>query len=697
MSLGRYLLGAGEIALIAVAIVYGAMRLRARLLPGWSGAPARLAEVVIGSSALLVAIELVGIAHILKPVPVLTAAVLAGLLLAWFGSPLGRAGGAERPAPAQMGRPATVLALAVIFIVAMHWAVISQHSFAVGMYGGDEAWYHLPYAARFAQDGSITAFHYASPSYLSWFHPVNSELFHTLGMVLTGRDILSPFLNLLWLAVALLAAWCIGRPFGVAPLTAAATALALDLPVFAGTQAGAAMSDLFGITLLLAAVALLLSGYERRQGSPGRIGPAVLVVAGLAAGLALGAKLIYAAPVLVLLAGVLVIAPRGARRATALYLVPPALLTGSLWYARNFVYVLNPFPYVSKLGPIDLPGPNEGLNGGPPFSVAHYLFDGKVWSEHLAPGFSAQLGPVWPLLVGAALLGIALGLIQRRSPLIRVLAVVGAVMFVFWLVTPAAAEGPEGNPTSFEAGLRVLEPALIIGLVLAMVAAARLGERWRWAVLAAVTVLALVATRRGLSFWDSAGQLGGSVLIAAVLILLPLAAVASARRGRSGRLAAALGVLVVAVIGVGLTWPRTQYYFDHRYRTADVPALFSLLNMVPLYRWASHVHDKRIGTSGILQYGLYGDDLSNHVQFLGKVGSDRSFREITNCRTWRKTINIGGYDYVVAMPRFGGDRELQARWTRGHNAHPVLHSAPITVFRITGKLNPAACDTLPTL
>jgi hypothetical protein len=696
MSLGRYLLGAGEIALILVAVGYGAMRLRARLLPDWSGAPARLAEIVIGTAALLAAIELVGIAHILDPAPVLAAAVLAGLLLAWFGSPLDR-GVRVPPAPAQLGRPATAVALAVMFIVAMHWAAISQHSFSVGMYGGDEAWYHLPYAARYAQDGSITALHFASPSYLSWFHPVNSELFHTLGMVLTGRDIISPFLNLLWMAVALLAAWCIGRPFGVAPLTAAATALALDLPVFADTQAGAAMSDLFGITMLLASVALLLSGYEGRRDDPRRISPAVLVVAGLAAGLALGAKLIYAAPVVVLIAGMLAVSPRGARRATALYMVPTALLTGSFWYLRNLVYVGNPFPYVSKLGPIDLPGPNEGLNGGPPYSVAHYLFDGKVWSEHLAPGFSAQLGPIWPVLIGATLLGIALGLFQRRSPVIRVLAVVGAVMFVFWIVTPAAAEGPEGNPISFEAGLRVLEPALIIGLVLAMVATARLGERWRWTVLAAVAVIALVATRRGVSFWDSAGQLGGSVLIAAVLILLPLAAIAATRRGSSGRLAAALGVISVAVAGVALTWPRTEYYLDHRYRTADVAPLFSQLNIVLLYRWASDVHDARIGTSGIIQYGLYGEDLSNYVQYLGKIGSDDSFRDIKTCPSWRQTINRGDYDYVVAMPRFGGKRELQARWTRSPHAHPVLHTAPITVFRITGKLNPAGCDTLPTL
>jgi hypothetical protein len=700
MSFGRYLLGAGELAVVAVSVGYGAARLRSRLLPGWMGAPARLAEIVIGTSAMLLAIELVGTAQILQPASVLAAGVLVGLSMAWFGRPLGPGVGEERPAPPQMGRPATAVALAVMFVVAMHWGASAQHSYSVGMYGGDENWYHLVYPARFAQDGAITALHFASPAYLSWFHPANSELFHAMGMVVFDRDILSPWLNLVWMAVALLAAWCIGRPFGVAPLAAAATALALDLPVFEGTQAGAAMSDLFGVTFLLAAVALLLNaGFGegpdgRRVGSQAR---SALAIAALAAGLSLGAKLIFAAPIVVLTIGVIALADRGMRWRTTLLWVLPALLTGSFWYMRNFVNVLNPFPYVSKLGPIDLPGPDEGLNGGPPFSVAHYVADGTVWREHLAPGLSAQLGPVWFLLLAGAILGIVLGLVQRRSPMSRVFAAVALVALLFWFLTPAAAEGPEGNPVSFPAGLRVLEPALIMGLILSMLAAARLERRWQWAALLATAILALVATRRGLDFWDSAGQLAGAVLIAAALVLLPIAVVIGGGRGAGGRLAAALGLATVALLALGLGWPRTQDYFDHRYRTADVPPLFASLNIVPLYRWASGIHDRRIGTSGILQYGLYGEDLSNHVQFLGRVGSDDSFRDITDCRTWRENINAGDYDYVVAMPKFGGKRELQARWTRDPNSRVVLHSAPITVFRLTGKLDPARCGTLPSL
>ena len=691
MSLGRYLLGTGELVLCVAAVALGAVRLRARWLPGWSGAPAHLAEVVIATSALVLVLEVVGVAHLLHPVPVVLACLGGGAAMAHFGaSP--RDGG---PAPPEgMGRWAGAAALAVIAVVAGHWAVIANHAFSVGMYQGDENWYHLPYAARFMQEGSITSLHYASPSYLSWFHPLNSELFHALGMVAYHRDIASPFLNLVWFAVALLAAWCIGRSFGVAPITAVAAAIALDLPVFAETQAGSSMSDLFGITFLLAAVALLLNARTDPAEPLPRGG---LLIAGLAAGLALGAKLSFALPVVVLLAGVVAFASAGARRRTALTAGIPALITGSFWYLRDFAYTLNPFPYIQSIGPIDLPGPNEGLNGGPAYSVAHYLFDGRVWDDWFVPGLKDQIGPVWFLLIGLGIAGVVLAIAQRRDRILLAAGAAALVAFAFYVFTPEAAEGPEGMPRSFTAGLRVLEPALALGLVLAAVAAARLAPRWRLGALLAAAALAMVGTNRSAAFWDTAGQLAGAVLIVAVLIGAPLAAVALASRGPSGRLIAAVGLTATLLLAVGVGWPRTERYLDHHYRTDDVPAMYKALNIVPLYRWGMGISESRIATSGILQYGLYGNDLSNHVQYLGHVGSDHSFREITGCRAWREAIDSGDYDYVVAMPRFGGKRELHARWTRDPHARVVWHSAPITVFRLTGKLDPASCGTLPSL
>ena len=44
MSFGQYLFGVIGLALVAIPMAMGGVRLRRRLLPGWEGAPARLAE-----------------------------------------------------------------------------------------------------------------------------------------------------------------------------------------------------------------------------------------------------------------------------------------------------------------------------------------------------------------------------------------------------------------------------------------------------------------------------------------------------------------------------------------------------------------------------------------------------------------------------------------------------------------------------
>jgi hypothetical protein len=58
MSFGDYLTGVIGLALVAGPLVFAAVRLRTRLLPGWEGAPARLAEAVIGVSLLTVLLQL---------------------------------------------------------------------------------------------------------------------------------------------------------------------------------------------------------------------------------------------------------------------------------------------------------------------------------------------------------------------------------------------------------------------------------------------------------------------------------------------------------------------------------------------------------------------------------------------------------------------------------------------------------------
>ena len=86
----------------------------------------------------------------------------------------------------------------------------------------------MPFSADMAQSHSVTGMHHVETVFTNWFYPQNSELLHGVGILLTERDTLSLFLNFGWLAVAFLAAWCIGRPYGRGQLTVVAAAILLE-------------------------------------------------------------------------------------------------------------------------------------------------------------------------------------------------------------------------------------------------------------------------------------------------------------------------------------------------------------------------------------------------------------------------------------------------------------------------------------
>src|SRR5438270_444415 len=121
----------------------------------------------------------------------------------------------------------------------------------------DSLWYHMPWAAAFAQTGHVTPLRF-DLEFLLAFYPATAELFHGLGITLLARDTLSPAINLIWLGLALLAAWCIGRPRGRGGASVAGVAIVLAAPMMYFSQPGSADGDALGVFLLLAAVALLL-------------------------------------------------------------------------------------------------------------------------------------------------------------------------------------------------------------------------------------------------------------------------------------------------------------------------------------------------------------------------------------------------------------------------------------------------------
>ena len=106
--------------------------------------------------------------------------------------------------------------IAAAALVVVHWAHPTGEALDQGMYYQDTTWYHMSFSARFAQTGHVGPLHFTDPLKLAaWFYPQNSELLHGVGIVTLDTDFLSPLINLVWVALCLLAAWCIGRPYAI--------------------------------------------------------------------------------------------------------------------------------------------------------------------------------------------------------------------------------------------------------------------------------------------------------------------------------------------------------------------------------------------------------------------------------------------------------------------------------------------------
>src|SRR3954452_4915270 len=260
MSTGRYLLGAAELAVIATALGLGAYHLRALLAPAWTGALARLAEIVIGLSMLILVAELLGVLGLFKEVPLLIGLVAAGGRGTVWARRRGLPG-VRQPREARSGTIMVAIGIVAAALVVIHWAHPTGQAIDQGMYYQDTTWYHMSFSARFAQTGDVGPLHFTDPLKLAaWFYPQNSELLHGIGIVFLKTDFLSPLMNLMWLALCLLAAWCVGRPYAIGGVTLLGAAVVLDSEMLVGSQAGQGPNDVAGLFFLMAALAFLVDG-----------------------------------------------------------------------------------------------------------------------------------------------------------------------------------------------------------------------------------------------------------------------------------------------------------------------------------------------------------------------------------------------------------------------------------------------------
>ncbi len=711
LTVWGYLGGFVGLAVSLASLWWGAGTLRSALLPRWSGTPARVAEAIVVLAALTCEMQLLGLAGIISGLSVVIASLALGAALWFAGSRLGeKADGLKPPAPT-MPEWMTAVAAVVVAVAFGIWMTGVQPALSTGMQGFDTLWYHGPFAARIADTGSFLPLHFTDTQYLNWFYPENSELLHAAGIALFGYDLLSPWVGIAWLGLALCAAWAIGRPYGVSALTLTAVSCALVGSALVPRSAGNAATDIQPIALMLSAAAVLINAAAASKGRRGHEGiPAVVIaLAGLALGVALGTKLTMLVPAAFLGIGILAWASTGTRWKSLAIWIVAVLVPSLVWFVRNLVYSGNPFPFAS-FGP--LAAPDRGLEGRDPFSVAHYLFDTStaVETSFFRDGLIVNLGHLWPLIALAAVAGIVAALLRGTSAArsVALACAAGGIAYVF---TPLTAAGPEGSPIAFEINFRYLLPSLApaLGLLVCdrLVTGAGPDDKRRtwWLVAFVVLFASVVMPVIGSGSGESWSEPRVSIPVAlAVGIVVSSLAFYLARLGAGEwRPLAIAGAALVVVIGVIGFFP-SKAFVENRYsqRVNDRVVGFTISQAA---RWAAGRHGARIGVAGsagaFYQYPLYGRDLSNFVQYVGVETGDGGFEPLEKCRQWREAVNAGHYGWLVIAPTLDLNRPAvvssspEIKWILGDpNAIYSRRKGNVWVFRLSGTLDPAGCDSL---
>ena len=716
-SFGSYIGGCLATIGIVSALGLGGYWLRRWIVPEFSGALARLGDATLAVALLVISLELLGTLSILRLGWIVVVCIAIGLLAAWLGRRMAPRVTGEVAAP-RVQTAALLIALGVASFTVAEWTFPSQLSLDYGMFGGDTTWYHMPFAARIAQEASTVHLHYTDPLRLAaWFYPQSSELIHAAGIVVFKTDWLSPLINLIWLAIALLAAWCVGRPYKVGPATLVAGAIVLDAGVMIETQPGEGRNDIMGLAFLIAFAAFLINGHQRRAPKEGAVqdapehdaplldkGP--LILAGVAAGLAASVKLTFLVPVVAIGLGVIVFSGRGRRLTTAWVLGLSTFAMGGYWYVRAAIKTGgNPIPSFS-FGPLHLPKPDQmPLDPRPRFAVSHYLTDPTIYRRWFFPQLDNALGPLWPLILIVAVAAVVFIAVRSRNRILQVIAAAALLTAAVYLFTPLTAAGQEGSPTGFFTNTRYLAPGLILAMTLLPIArplrAPDSRARLTLYFLVAVYAITVLTTPR----WYP-GYIVGTVFLTLALVWAPSAlALLRGRRAASRTYVAvaAGGVLLLAVV-LGRA-QEVQYYNQHYTRTTPF-----LQDGGPrkAYTFARERHGARIGIAGsgeifFGQYGFYGANLDNYVQYIGVEGPDGAYRLATTCHRFRQAIDEGDYDFLIISQYTQDSPEAEYwypiyAWLKNDPAletvieEPEITPEPDYVFKVKGKLDTSCAD-----
>ncbi len=715
-SFGSYIGGCLALIGIVCALGLGGYWLRRWIVPEFSGALARLADATIAVALLILALEVLGTIGILTLGWTIIGCIAVGLGSAALGRHMAPASSREIDAP-RVGNAALWIAIAIASFTVAEWTVPTFLSLDQGMFGGDTTWYHMPFSAAIAHDGSTWPLHFTDPLRLAaWFYPASHELVNAAGIVIFKNDWMAPLQNMIWIAIALLAAYCVGRPYKVGPATMIAAAIVLDSGAMIETQPGEGRNDIMGLAFLLAFAAFLINGHQRRapvagavQDKPEENAPLLdkgpLVMAGIAAGLAGSVKTTFLVPVAVITIGVILFSGRGRRWTTTWVMGVPMLVVGGYWYLRAAIHTGgNPIP-ITKFGPLNLPTPDQmPLDPRPRFSVSHYLTEPTIYRRWFFPELDNALGPLWPLILIIAVSAAAYIIWKSKNKILRVIAAAALATAVVYLFTPLTAAGQEGSPTGFFTNTRYLIPGLVLAMVLLPVARplrAPDGRAWKTLLfLTAIYAITVLTTPR----W-APGYFLGTVFLTVALVWVPAGlAMGRSRRVVSRAIVAGVAVLIV-LLAIGLGRAQQVQYMEHHYTRTTL--FLGEGGPQDAYAFAQHKKDTKIGIIGSSeiifgQYGFYGNDASNDVEYIGVRGPNGSNRLPEDCRTLRRLINEGDYEYLI-MSQATQDSPASEYWFpiyKWVKDDPALELVvkeldivpqPDFVFRVKGKLDPNGC------
>ncbi|MGK2956741.1 MAG: hypothetical protein ACSLFI_13880 [Solirubrobacterales bacterium] len=701
---------------IVLSVWLGGYWLRRWIVPEFSGALARLAELTISFALIIISLQILGTLSILSLGWIIVGCISVPLIAAAIGHHFAD----PNPDPVAAPRVPTwafLVALGVASWVVAEWTFPSQLSLDQGMFGGDTTWYHMPASARFIQEGSINPLHYTDPLRLAvWFYPQSSELMHGALMGLMKSDWLSPLFNMVSIGIALLASWCVGRPYGVGPATLVGGAILLASGVMIETQPGEGRNDIVCFAFLIAFAAFLINGHQRRAPKTGVVddtpdpdahlldrGP--LILAGIAAGIAISIKVSMLAPIGVIFLGMILVSGRGRRLVTALWLGGSMFLVGGYWYVRAMIYTGgNPVPAVSG-GPLKLPQPDQmPLDPRPRFSVIHYITDLDIYRYWFFPRLDDAFGILWPLIIvmlAAAAFYLAL---RARNKVVRVLAAASLVTAFVYLLTPLTAAGQEGEPRGFFTNTRYLSPGLLLaGTMLPIARPLRTPEGRAKKVLIFLTVVFAITVLTSPRWYP--GMIFGTIFLTLAIVWAPVG-LSWLHEHKKAPLSVII-TSIAAIVLVAAVWGRGEEVgYANKHYTRSTLFLQDGGPQVA-FDYTRDMQDKRIALAGsgeiyFGQYGFYGVDRSNHVEYIGKESDRGTYRLFETCEGFVNKINEGNFDYIITSENTQDSPDSDFffpvnTWIKDNPGVKVVVEEPdITpqadyVYEVTGKLDPAAC------